>query len=76
MANGRKDNNSSSISTNNSDSHPPTDSGDSSETCGWLMKRTRISHKWKKQWFCLKNADLYYGNAEQVGLRVFGVCLL
>src|SRR6218665_128374 len=77
MANGRiNENNSSSISTNNSESHLPIDSGDSSETFGWLMKRTRISHKWKKQRFCLKNADLYYGNAEQVGVRVFYLLIL
>ena len=38
------------------------------ETCGWLMKRSKISHKWKKQWFQLKNTDLLYGNEEGVSL--------
>lgn len=57
--------NSSSVSTNNSESRFPTESEESSETSGWLMKRTRLSHKWKRTWFCLKNTDLYYGHTEQ-----------
>ena len=36
------------------------------EMKGWLMKRTRFTHHWKKQWFVLKNVELYYGDDEQV----------
>ncbi len=36
--------------------------------CGWLMKRSKISHKWKKQWFQLKNSDLLYGKEEGVSV--------
>lgn len=35
------------------------------ELKGWLMKRTKISRKWKKQWFLLKNTDLHYGNSPE-----------
>ncbi|XP_070578958.1 PH domain-containing protein DDB_G0274775-like [Ptychodera flava] len=31
---------------------------------GWLMKRTKLTHKWKRQWFCLKKTQLHYGNTE------------
>ncbi|GAB1609745.1 uncharacterized protein LOC106880322 isoform X2 [Argonauta hians] len=37
----------------------------SNERKGWLMKRSRLSHKWKRKWFLLKNADLFYGNDPQ-----------
>ena len=36
------------------------------EMSGWLMKRTKISHKWKKQWFILKKTELHYGNTPEV----------
>ena len=36
------------------------------ETSGWLMKRSKLSHKWKRQWFHLKNTDLFYGDSSQV----------
>lgn len=36
------------------------------ELKGWLMKRTKISRKWKKQWFLLKNTHLHYGNSPEV----------
>lgn len=38
------------------------------EIKGWLMKRTRLSRKWKKQWFLLKNTDLFYGDSPAVSV--------
>ncbi|KAI0212921.1 hypothetical protein LSAT2_002102, partial [Lamellibrachia satsuma] len=35
------------------------------ELSGWLMKRSRHSHKWKKQWFHLIRTDLFYGDSEK-----------
>ncbi|XP_078001228.1 PH domain-containing protein DDB_G0274775-like [Glandiceps talaboti] len=31
---------------------------------GWLMKRTKLTHKWERQWFCLKKTQLHYGCTE------------
>lgn len=39
---------------------------------GWLMKRSKMSRKWKKQWFLLQNTDLFYGDTPEV---IFGYCL-
>lgn len=36
------------------------------EMSGWLMKRSKISHKWKKQWFHLKGTDMFYGDTNEV----------
>ena len=36
------------------------------EMRGWLMKRTKISHKWKRQHFHLKNTDMFYGDTTEV----------
>lgn len=38
------------------------------ELKGWLLKRSKISRKWKKQWFLLKNTDLLYGDTPEVKL--------
>ena len=38
------------------------------ELSGWLMKRTKITHKWLKTWFHLKNTELYYGKSAEVKL--------
>lgn len=35
------------------------------EMSGWLMKRSKISHKWKKQWFHLKGTDMFYGDTNE-----------
>ena len=40
------------------------------ELSGWLMKRSRHSHKWKNQWFHLKRTDLFYGDSEKV-IKIF-----
>ena len=40
------------------------------ETSGWLLKRTRISHKWQRQWFILKKNELHYGETEGVSVSV------
>ena len=40
------------------------------EHSGWLMKRTKLSHKWKKKWFVLKNSDLHYGDQEGVSNKL------
>lgn len=36
------------------------------ELKGYLWKRTKLSRKWKKQWFILRNSDLLYGNTPEV----------
>lgn len=41
------------------------------ELSGWLMKRSRHSHKWKKQWFHLIRTDLFYGDSEKVITRFY-----
>ncbi|XP_069118595.1 interactor protein for cytohesin exchange factors 1-like [Argopecten irradians] len=41
------------------------------ELKGWLMKRSKMSKKWKKQWFLLKNTELLYGDTpEQTSKRI------
>ena len=50
------------------------DGGDKNEPIelsGWLMKRSRHSHKWKKQWFHLIRTDLFYGDSEQVNYNLY-----
>ena len=42
--------------SNRSDSQPDAES----DLKGYLFKRARISRKWKRQWFTLKNCDLFY----------------
>ena len=48
----------------------PTENGTSDiqnmEIKGWLMKRTKISHKWVKTWFHLTNTELSYGSSAEV----------
>nr|XP_054759861.1 uncharacterized protein LOC129265996 [Lytechinus pictus] len=29
---------------------------------GWLLKRSRVSKKWKKRWFALRRDELIYGH--------------
>ena len=36
------------------------------EIKGWLMKRTKLSHKWIKTWFLLTNTELCYGKSAEV----------
>ncbi|CAH1792144.1 unnamed protein product [Owenia fusiformis] len=38
---------------------------ETTDKSGWLLKRTKISHKWIKQWFHLKKLDMFYGDSEQ-----------
>ncbi|XP_033735199.1 PH domain-containing protein DDB_G0274775-like [Pecten maximus] len=41
------------------------------ELKGWLMKRSKMSKKWKKQWFLLKNTELLYGDTpEQTSKKI------
>ncbi|KAK3092756.1 hypothetical protein FSP39_006915 [Pinctada imbricata] len=35
------------------------------EVKGWLYKRTKVSRKWKKQFFHLKSSNLLYGNTPE-----------
>ena len=49
-------------STNNT---PQTDEPPA-QVNGWLMKRSRRTHKWKKRWFQLNNTELAYGRSEEV----------
>ncbi|ESO86813.1 hypothetical protein LOTGIDRAFT_235216 [Lottia gigantea] len=48
--------------SNKSSSQPDDEDITHNEIKGWLLKRARLSRKWKKQWFLLKNCDLFYGN--------------
>lgn len=32
----------------------------------WMMKRGRLTKKWKRTWFVLKGSHLSYGESEQV----------
>ena len=50
----------------NGDKLSENHSNDTSEQSGWLYKRTRLSHKWKKKWVVLKNNELHYGDQEGV----------
>ena len=52
--------------TNRSSSSNHNDEEQVNEIKGWLMKRKRLSRKWEKQWFLLKNTDLFYGNTPEV----------
>ena len=53
-----------------SETKEPTEVSDDEHTLtqvsGWLMKRTRISRKWKRRWFQLKNTELCYGTSSEV----------
>lgn len=40
------------------------------EKAGWLTKRTKISGKWKRQWFILKKNHMLYGDSEHVCLLI------
>ena len=53
--------------SNRSDSQPDAEITDN-EIRGFLMKRARLSRKWKRQWFLLRNSDLYYSESPQVSL--------
>ena len=33
---------------------------------GWLMKRSKTSKRWSKQWCCLKKDELLYGDFVEV----------
>ncbi|XP_034323164.1 interactor protein for cytohesin exchange factors 1-like [Crassostrea angulata] len=39
------------------------------ELKGYLWKRTKLSRKWKKQWFILRNSDLLYGNTPETAVK-------
>ncbi|XP_002737808.1 PH domain-containing protein DDB_G0274775-like [Saccoglossus kowalevskii] len=51
------------VNGDNSGTDEPQEEQDHCKT-GWLTKRTRLTHKWKRQWFCLKKTQLYYGETE------------
>lgn len=42
----------------------------STELSGWLMKRCRLTKKWKKTWFTLHSSQLSYGKSEAVSLVI------
>ena len=54
--------------TNNVDHGPEVTTEDDSPTQvhGWLRKRSKRTHKWKRKWFTIRDKDLLYGNSEQV----------
>ncbi|KAI8784449.1 PH domain-containing protein [Biomphalaria glabrata] len=54
--------------SNRSDSQLDAEVTDT-EIKGYLMKRARLSRKWKKQWFLLKNCDLYYSESPKGSLK-------
>lgn len=47
-----------------------TDIDSIEEPSGWLLKRSKISHKWKKQWFQLQSTELLYGDEEGVSYNL------
>ncbi|ELU07716.1 hypothetical protein CAPTEDRAFT_199525 [Capitella teleta] len=36
-----------------------------SEMTGWLMKRSKLSHQWKRKWFHLKKTELCYSDSPE-----------
>ncbi len=76
MADGAQENNDSSERNDSQPSSNTSREEQLTELSGWLTKRSKLSHKWKKQWFHLKNTDLLYGNSDQVlsCLRLRGFC--
>ena len=41
--------------------------------CGWLRKRTKLSHKWERRWFLLMSNHgntLQYGNDAEVCIGI------
>ena len=56
--------------TSEKSSPPPSEQGSQeehlTELTGWMMKRTKVTHKWKRQYFHLKNTELLYGDTQQV----------
>ena len=50
----------------NTSSSQNDDSASCMEVKGWLYKRTKMSRKWKKQYFLLKNSNLLYGDTPEV----------
>lgn len=43
------------------DANTPNQEADVSKT-GWLFKRSKVSHKWEKNYFDLENDMLYYAD--------------
>ena len=43
---------------------------------GWLMKRTRVVHKWQQQWFILNDKTLLYGDDAQVRHQIMKKTIL
>ncbi|XP_035674985.1 PH domain-containing protein DDB_G0274775-like [Branchiostoma floridae] len=39
--------------------------GEQQDISGWLMKRSRLTRQWRRQWFCLKGCDLQYGDSAE-----------
>ena len=55
--------------SNRSDSQSQADNEiTDTEMKGYLMKRARLSRKWKRQWFLLKNCDLFYSQSPEVSV--------
>jgi hypothetical protein len=44
--------------------------------CGWMMKRTRITKKWKQQWIILDSTSLFYGDDAEVSVILELVALI
>ena len=58
--------------SNRSDSQSQADNEiTDTEMKGYLMKRARLSRKWKRQWFLLKNCDLFYSQSPEVSVSSF-----
>ncbi|BFZ11782.1 hypothetical protein BsWGS_14821 [Bradybaena similaris] len=39
------------------------------EIKGYLMKRARLTRKWKRRWFLLKNCNLFYSESPEGSLK-------
>ncbi|XP_052770153.1 PH domain-containing protein DDB_G0274775-like [Mya arenaria] len=65
MASEGTDSRTNSLTNRSSSSQHNDDDLQPQELKGWLMKRTKLSRKWKKQWFLLKSTSLLYGNSPE-----------
>ena len=53
------------------DEHPEKTDDDQNESClqtevtksGWLIKRSKVAHKWEKKFFDLSNNKLHYADS-------------
>ena len=64
-----------------SDTPTRTSSGNDDNTAvrvleGWLMMRSRLTHRWQRKWFRLQDTDLFYAANEGVNTISSFICML